>query len=105
MGDGNPLTDGTLGEHIRFPKEVALIIQHLQRGQEAKGVVRAKHGFVCAGVDDAVFLHEGIVQLVQALLFSLNRRIRVIFRLILNQLADTVADANHTLDAVCCRDG
>ena len=62
MGDRDPLLDGALDKHIRLADIVALIVQHLQGGQEEVGAVHAERGAVGAGVDPPVLVHKGVVK-------------------------------------------
>ena len=97
------LLDGALREHIRFSDKIALIIQHLQRGQQTEGTVCTKHTVIGPGIDQAIFLAERIVNLVQVRLLRCDKGFRVVLRLIFDQPSGAVPDFNHTLNAALCR--
>ena len=61
MGDFHALFDGSFGEHVRFPEEVPLIVQHFQRGKQEEGVVCPKGRAIGTGIDDAVFGGETVI--------------------------------------------
>ena len=105
MGDRDPLLDGALGEHIRLADKVALVVQHLQRGQEEVGAVYAERGAVGAGVDPPVLVHKGIVEGVQLPLLGLNVLVGPVLGLVLNERPHTVPYADQPLDAVGRRHG
>ena len=105
MGDFHALLDRAPGEHIRLADKIALIVQHLQRGQQEIGVVRIEHRFIGTGVDDAVLCAECVVQRVQPCLLRLNHGIGVILRLIGDELAHALPDADQALDPALSGDG
>ena len=88
------LPDCALAEHICLTHEVSLIIQNFQGRKQAEGTVISKNRFVCSGIDAPILLLKCIVQGIQVSLFLLNHCVRVIFCLIFDQLADTLADCN-----------
>ena len=100
MGDLHPLLDGALGEHIRFAEEVAFVIHHLQGGQQEERIVCAEYGPVGAGVDDAVLGAEIVIQGIELCLLGFDHGIRVVFRLVFDQTANTVTNPDQPLDAV-----
>ena len=100
MGDRDPLLDGALGKHIRLADKVALIVQHLQGGQEEVGAVHAERGAVGAGVDPPVLVHKGVVKSVQLPLLGLNVLVGPVLGLVLNERPHTVPYADQPLDAV-----
>ena len=100
MSDRDLLLDGAFGKHIRLADEVALIVQHLQGGQEEVGAVHAEHRAVGAGVDPPVLVHKGVVEGVQLPLLGLNVLVGPVLGLVLNERPHTVPDADQPLDAV-----
>ena len=88
------MTDCALGEHIRFPDKVALIIQNFQGCQQAVGTVCAERRGIGSGIDKAVLLGELIVKIVQLGLLGGNKGFREVLCLILDQLTNTIPDGN-----------
>ena len=93
------LLDGSLGEHICLAEEVALIVQHLQRGKQAVGAVGIESRIVGSCADKPIFFAEIIIEAIEFFLLCLDIGIRVVLRLVLDQRPDTVSDSNHALDA------
>ena len=58
------LLDGSLGEHICFTDEVALVVQHFQRRKQAVRTVRAKGGVVRPRVDQPILFTEIVVEFI-----------------------------------------
>ena len=71
-GDMDILLDGPLGEHIRFPFQLAIIVQHLQGAEQIVGGIPVKGQPVGPVVDEAKFLGKSVIEPVQLRLFPLN---------------------------------
>ena len=93
------LLDGSFGEHICLAEEVALIIQHLQRGKQAVGAVGIESRIVGSCADKPVFLAEVVVEPIEFFLLCLDIGIGIVLRLVLDQRPDTITDGNHAFDA------
>ena len=92
------LLDGSFGEHICLAEEVALIIQHLQRGKQAVGAVGIESRIVGSCADKPIFFAEIIIEAIEFFLLCLDIGIGIVLRLVLNQRPDAVSDTNHALD-------
>ena len=93
------LLDGSFGEHICLAEEVALIIQHLQRGKQAVGAVGIESRIVGSCADKPIFFAEIIIEAIEFFLLCLDIGIGIVLRLVLNQRPDTITDSNHAFDA------
>ena len=93
------LLDGSFGEHICLAEEVALIIQHLQRGKQAVGAVGIESRIVGSCADKPIFFAEIIIEAIEFFLLCLDIGIGIVLRLVLNQRPDTITDGNHAFDA------
>ena len=88
--DTDFLLNGAFGEHIRLADKVAIAVHDLQRTQQKIGVIIVKCRVVGSLGDSAIFLYKSIVQTVQPLLFCSDQVFRIILRLVLNELPDTI---------------
>ena len=88
------MTDGALGEHIRFADEVTFIIQNFQGCKQTVGAVCAERRGIGSGIDKAVLLGELIVEIVQLGLLGGDKGFREVLCLILDQLTNTIPDSN-----------
>ena len=77
-----------------------MLVQHLQRTQEAVAGVLGKCQFVAPAADKPIFGRKAVIEGVQLFLLCLNVLVRVSFGLILNQPADTFPQLDHTPDTV-----
>ena len=93
------LLDGSFGEHICLAEEVALIIQHLQRGKQAVGAVGIESRIVGSCADKPIFFAEIIIETIELFLLCLDIGIGIVLRLVLDQRPDTITDGNHAFDA------
>ena len=93
------LLDGSFGEHICLAEEVALIVQHLQRGKQAVGAVGIESRIVGSCADKPIFFAEIIIEAIEFFLLCLDIGIGIVLRLVLNQRPDTITDGNHAFDA------
>ena len=92
------LLDGSFGEHICLAEEVALIIQHLQRGKQAVGAVGIESRIVGSCADKPVFLAKVVIEPIELFLLCLDIGIGIVLRLVLDQRPDAVSDTDHALD-------
>ena len=68
MVNGFLLVDGALKEHIRLAFQLAVLIQHFQRAEQAVGAILFKGSLVSRAVDQAVLGIEAVISGVQFLL-------------------------------------
>ena len=103
-GDGLPLPDGALGEHIRLALEFGfvLIVQHLKGAEQIIGAVVCKGEGVAPAVDEAVFLGEAVIEAVELLLFGADGNIVGFPHLKVDEPVNAVPQLCHALDALLC---
>ena len=94
------LPDRALIEHIRFVIQLALLVQLFQRTKKIVGGIGRERKAVASGVDQAILLREGIVQVIEFSLLSMNHLVGGVAHLQVDQLAYTVAQCDHALDAL-----
>ena len=99
-GNGFMGADRTLGEHISLAFEVAFLVQHLQRTQQAIAGVLTKGKTVAPAGKQAILFRVIVIQTVQLRLPFLNILVRIALSLILDQPADTLPDGDHAPDTV-----
>ena len=105
-GDAGILLDGPLGEHIRFPLQLPVVIQHLQGAEQIVGGIPVKGQTVGPVIDEAEFLGESVVAPVQLPLLLPDGAVRGIFiHLEVNQLPHTLPQSDHGRDALPGRGG
>lgn len=68
MVNGFLVVDGALKEHIRLALQLAVLVQHFQRAEQAVGTVLFKGSFVSRAVDQAILSIEAVISGVQFLL-------------------------------------
>ena len=103
-GDGLPLPDGALGEHIRLALELCLvlIVQHFKGAEQVIGAVVCKGEGVAPAVDEAVFLGEAVIEAVELLLFGADGNIVGFPHLEVDEPVNAVPQLCHSLDALLC---
>ena len=103
-GDGLPLPDGTLGEHIRLALELCLvlIVQHFKGAEQVVGAVVCKGEGVAPAVDEAVFLGEAVIEAVELLLFGADGKIVGFPHLEVDEPVNAVPQLCHSLHALLC---
>ena len=93
------LLDGAFGEHIRLADEVTIAVCNLQRRQQEIGAVIMECRIIGPLEDAAIFFYKGVIEIAQFLLLGGDEVLRVILRLVLNELPHTIPQANETFDA------
>ena len=94
--------NGSLGEHIGFAFQVAVLVHIFQRTQEiVRGVVR-KCLTVGTVIDKTVLCGKNIIGSVQLSLLALNHIVREVLKLVLNQLIDDTAKLDHAGHTLFC---
>ena len=103
-GNGLPLPDGALGEHIRLALELGLvlIVQHFKGAEQVIGAVVCKGEGVAPAVDEAVFLGEAVIEAVEPLLFGADGTVVGFPHLEVNEPVNAVLQLCHSLDALLC---
>ena len=94
--------DGSLGEHIRLTFQIAVLIHIFQRTQEIVGGIVSKCLTVGSVIDKPVLCGKRIVGIIQFCLFLSNHFIRVILKLIFDQLVDDTTKFHHAHHTVFC---
>ena len=79
---GSVTADGALGEQVRLPFQVPVLVQNFQRTEQKIGAVLVKGDGIAAGVDESVFPGEGIVEGIQLGLLRLDLLIGIVLGLI-----------------------
>ena len=103
-GDGLPLPDGALGEHIRLALELGLvlIVQHFKGAEQVVGAVVCKGEGVAPAVDEAVFLREAVIESVEPLLLGAYGNVVGFPHLKVDEPVNAVPQLCHSLDALLC---
>ena len=103
-GNGLPLPDGALGEHIRLALEFGfvLIVQHLKGAEQIIGAVVCKGEGVAPAVDEAVFFGEAVIEAVELLLFGADGNIVGFPHLKVDEPVNAVPQLCHALHALLC---
>ena len=103
-GNGLPLPDGALGEHIRLALELGLvlIVQHFKGAEQVVGAVVCKGEGVAPAVDEAVFLREAVIEAVELLLLGADGNIVGFPHLEVDEPVNAVPQLGHALDALPC---
>ena len=97
--------DGALGEQVRLPFQVPILVQNFQRTQQEVGAVLIEGNGIAAGIDESVFSGEGIVEGIQLGLLRLDFFIGIVLGLIFQQRPHTVPQLDHAADSALCRLG
>ena len=71
-GDGLPVLDGALGEHIRLALQISFIVQHFQGTQKRVGGILFKGPPVAQAAQQAVFFRESVIKAVELGLLRLD---------------------------------
>ena len=94
-GDGLTVLDGALGEHIRLALQISFIVHHFQRTQQRVGGILFKGPLVAKAVQQAVFLRESVIELVELGLLRLDYIVPGVFQLQINELPGAVPNGDH----------
>ena len=97
--------DGALGEQVRLPFQVPVLVQNFQRTEQKIGAVLVKRDGVTAGVDESVFAGKGVVEGIQLGLLRLYFFIGIVLGLVFQQRPHTVPQLDHAADSTLCRLG
>ena len=113
-GDGESLSSGVrmldravrlyraAREHVCLALEPAVVVEDFERAEQVIRVVERERALVLAARNEAVFGGEGVVQLVQALLFGGNYTVAYVHGLQLYEPARAVAQLHQALYALGC---
>ena len=103
-GDGLPLPDGALGEHIRLALELGLvlIVQHFKGAEQVIRAVVCKGEGVAPAVDEAIFLGEAVIEAVELLLLGAYGNVVGFPHLKVDEPVNAVPQLCHSLDALLC---
>ena len=102
-GDMAFRADGPFCEHIRLALQPPVLVDVLQGAEQIVGGVLVKDPRVGAGIDGPELCVKGVIGGVQLRLLRLDVPVRVVLKLVLDQVVHELPQADHPGHAPLCR--
>ena len=94
------LADGPFRKHVRFPLQIAVLVQDFQGAEQIIGGIVGKGQGIGARVDQSILGGIGVIQGIQPVLESMNGFVAVIIHLRVHELPHTVPQLHHARRAL-----